>query len=87
MHDSHFKEGRPLGCKHETKAGHSKPYGESLQAQLDTITQGTYDRIVVNSKCEIKVDTHKPNGLKHKRHQGCIHLMIDVLSFRQIVGI
>ncbi|WP_264702676.1 hypothetical protein [Wolbachia endosymbiont (group A) of Volucella inflata] len=30
-----------LGCKHEIKAGNTKPYSESLQTELDMVTRGT----------------------------------------------
>ncbi len=42
MYISHFKGWQSLGCKHEIKAGNTKPHGESLQTELDMITRGTY---------------------------------------------
>ena len=42
MYVSHFREWQPLGCKHETKAGNTKPYGKSLQTELDMVTREIY---------------------------------------------
>jgi len=42
MYVSHFREWQPLGRKHKTKAGNTKPYGKSLQTELDMVTREIY---------------------------------------------
>jgi len=44
---SHFRDWQPLRCKHETKAGNTKPYSKSLQTELDMIMRRTYAGVIL----------------------------------------
>ncbi|WP_265021480.1 hypothetical protein [Wolbachia endosymbiont (group A) of Icerya purchasi] len=63
MYVSHFREWQPLGCKHEIKAGNTKPYNAnsglkenrkgrkqgklSNYKKIDEVTHGRYNKTVL----------------------------------------